>query len=259
MNISVIFVLTKNVFKEVIRDRIFYIIGFYIVILGIIFLLLPEFAASTEDKMFPDFALATIHILGLIVAIFVGTGMINKEIDKRTILMLISKPVSRSEFIIGKYLGLSSVLAALVFLMIGIFIGFLEYGKISYSLASITIFYLFLILELSVITAVSISLSIFTSSLLATALTFAVYLVGNISQELLEIGRQSRNLGIERLTQAVYFIVPDLSRLNLKNDVLYGLQALPDFSSLTTNALYTLLYCVMLLAIAIMIFTQKEF
>ncbi|MEM7556137.1 MAG: ABC transporter permease subunit [Cyanobacteria bacterium P01_A01_bin.84] len=259
MNQFVIFVLSKNVFKEVVRDRIFYIIGFYIVILSIVFILLPEFAATTENKIFPDFGLALINVLGLIVAVFVGTGMVNKEIDKRTILMLVAKPVSRSEFIIGKYLGLSSVLGTLIFLMTGIFIGFLEYGKISYSLASVMIFSLFLLLELSLITAVAITLSIFTSTLLATALTFAVYLMGNISQKVLELGHQSDNFGMKRLTQAIYLIVPDLSRFNLKNDVVYGVQALPDFSALTTSAIYSLLYCVMLLAIAILVFAQREF
>ena len=254
-----IFVLATNVFKEVVRDRILYIIGFYGIILLALEYLLPKLAAATEQKMFPDFALAAMSILGLIVAVFVGTGLIHKEIEKRTILMLIAKPVSRSEFVIGKYLGLILVLTVLITTMTVIFLGFLEYGKIDYSIASILIFVLFLLLQLSLITAVSLALSAFTSQLLATALTFAVYLMGNISQDLLELGRQSRNLNIERLTQALYLMVPDLSRLDFKNDVIYGLQALPNTQALLFDAGYSLLYCIMILAFTILIFSQREF
>lgn len=254
-----IFVLASNVFKEVVRDRILYIIGFYGIVLLALEYLLPELAAATEDKMFPDFGLAAMSILGLIVAVFVGTGLIHKEIEKRTILMLIAKPVSRSEFVIGKYLGLIVVLTVLISTMTAIFLGFLYYGKIDYSIASILIFVLFLLLQLSLITAVALALSVFTNQLLSTALTFAVYLIGNISQDLLELGHRSRNLGIERLTQALYLIVPDLSRLDFKNDVIYGLQALPSFQALAFDAAYSLLYCTMILALTILIFSQREF
>ena len=254
-----IFVLATNVFTEVVRDRILYIIAFYGIILLALEYLLPELAAATEQKMFPDFGLAAMSILGLIVAVFVGTGLIHKEVEKRTILMLIAKPVSRSEFVIGKYLGLIVVLTTLVIIMTTIFLGFLHYSKIDYSITSILMFVFFLLLQLSLITAVALVLSVFTSQLLATALTFAVYLMGNISQDLLELGRQSRNISIERLTQALYLIVPDLSRLDLKNDVIYGLQALPNTQALIFDAGYSLLYCIMILALTILIFSQREF
>src|SRR6056297_2349420 len=114
MNFGRVFVIAKNVFQEMVRDRILYIIGFYALILAIALRVLPEFAAATEDKMFLDFGLGTMSIVTLIVAIFLGTGLVNKEIDKRTVLVLIAKPVSRSEIISGKFLGLSAVLAVLV-------------------------------------------------------------------------------------------------------------------------------------------------
>lgn len=254
-----IFVLATNVFTEIVRDRILYIIAFYGIILLALEYLLPELAAATEQKMFPDFGLAAMSILGLIVAVFVGTGLIHKEIEKRTILMLIAKPVSRSEFVIGKYLGLIVVLTLLITIMTAIFLGFLHHGKIDYSIASILIFVFFLLLQLSLITAVALALSVFTSQLLATALTFAVYLMGNISRDLLELGRQSRNISVERLTQALYLIVPDLSRLDLKNDVIYGLQAFPNPQALVFDAGYSLIYCIMILALTILIFSQREF
>ena len=228
MNLNRIFAVSNNSFREVVRDRILYIIGFYTVILAIAINLLPEIAAATEDKMFLDLGLAAMSSLSLIIAVFVGTGLISKEIEKKTILMLIAKPVSRNEFIIGKYLGLSTVLTLLVTAMSIIYLIFLEVNNISYSATSIAINAIFLILQLSLISAIAITFGVFTGSILATALTFAVYLMGNITQDLLNLARISENPGLEQITQGLYLVLPDLSRLDLKNEAAYGLSALPD-------------------------------
>ncbi|HLP89775.1 MAG TPA: ABC transporter permease subunit [Nostocaceae cyanobacterium] len=259
MNITRIFVLAKNVFQEVVRDRILYIIGFYLVLMAIADRLITEFTYISATKIFIDFGLAAINVICLIVAIFIGTGMVNKEIEKRTVLVLIAKPISRGEFIISKYLGLSAVIGVLITAMTIIFVGFLQLSHNPYPLASILIAAVFLFLQLSLMVAVAITLGVFTSSLIATALTFAVYLMGNISQDLVQLGRLSRNSGVERMIQGLYLILPDLSRLDLKNDAVYGLQALPDTLTLTINAGYGLIYIAMLLAIAVFIFLQKEF
>ncbi|KAF3885097.1 MULTISPECIES: ABC transporter permease [Nostocales] len=259
MNFNRVFVLANNVFREVVRDRILYIVCFYTIVLGIAIRLLPDFAAATEDKMFLDFGLAAMSILGLIVAIFVGTGLVNKEIEKRTILVLIAKPVSRSEFITGKYLGLLMVLAVLMAAMTVIYLIFLHMGHISYPIVSILVSTIFLFFQLSLMAAIAVTLGVFTSSILATALTFAIYLAGNITQDLLQLGRLSQNPSIERITQALYLVLPDLSRLDLKNDAVYGFGALPDPITLLLNAGYGLLYTMMLLFIAIFSFSQREF
>jgi ABC-type transport system involved in multi-copper enzyme maturation permease subunit len=259
MNFGRIFVLATNAFREVMRDRLLYIIGFYILILAAAFALLPEIAATTESKIFLDFGLATINLLGLIVVVFVGTGLINKEIEKRTVLVLLAKPISHSEFIVGKYLGLLTVSAVLITTMTAIYLLFLQLGKIHYSLASILIAAFFQFLQLSLIAAVAITAGAFTSSLLATALTLFIYLMGNITQNLLQLGRLGHNPNIERLTQALYLILPNLSRLDLKNDAVYGLEALPSSTALIANTVYGLVYSVMLVAIAVFIFSQREF
>ncbi len=259
MNFNRAFVLATNVFREVVRDRILYIIGLYALVVAVAMRLLPEFAASTQDKMLPDFGLAAMSAIGTIVAVFVGTGLVNKEIEKRTILMLIAKPVSRTEFITGKFLGLSCVLAVLVAAMTAIFLLALQVAKVSYSIESIAIASIFLLLQLCLLGAIAITMGVFTSSLLATALTFGVYLMGNITQDLLKLGSLSRNLGVERLTQALYLLLPDLARLDFKNDAVYGLHALPNSTTLIASALYSVLYSVMLLALSIFVFSRREF
>ena len=259
MSLGRIFVMANNVFREVVRDRILYIIGFYTLILLAALRLLPEVAAATENKIFLDFGLAAMSVLSLVVAVFVGTGLINKEIEKRTVLVLIAKPISRSEFITGKHLGLSAVLALLVAVMTIIYLAILHFKGVPYPLGSILIATLYLFLELSLITSVAIMFGVFTSSVLATLLTFAVYLMGHFSQDLVEFGRLSHNPDFERFTQGLYLILPDLSRLDLKNEAVYGLALLPSPLTLLANASYGLLYTVLLLAIAILIFSQREF
>ncbi|MBE9211709.1 ABC transporter permease [Plectonema cf. radiosum LEGE 06105] len=259
MNVNRIFAIANNAFLEVVRDRILYIIGFYAIILTIAVFFLPQIAAATEDKMFLDLGLAVMNVLSLIIAVFVGTGLINKEIEKRTILMLIAKPVSGNEFIMGKYFGLSAVLGLIVAAMSAIYLIFLQVNNISYSATSIIVNAIFLILQLSLIGAIAITFGVFTASILATALTFAVYLMGNITQDLLNLARISENPGLEKITQGLYLLLPDLSRLDLKNEAVYGLSALPDSTTLFINAGYGLIYTAMILALASVIFSQKEF
>ncbi|NEP52794.1 MAG: ABC transporter permease [Moorea sp. SIO3C2] len=257
MSLARIWAIAANGFREVIRDRVLYLIGFFALALGIALRLLPEVAATTQDKIFLDLGLAAMGILGVIVAVFVGTGLINKEIEKRTVLVLIPKPLSRAEFIIGKHLGLSGVLAVLVVAMTAIYLLGLRVSSIEYPVVSILVSVLYQFLELSLITAVALMFGVFTSSLLATLLTFGIYMMGHLSRDLVELSKLSENPGIEQMTETLYLVIPDLSRLNLKNDAVYGV--LPPFPELFLNGLYGLLYIVLLLAIAILIFWQREF
>jgi ABC-type transport system involved in multi-copper enzyme maturation permease subunit len=257
LSIARIWAIASNGFREVIRDRVLYLIGFFALLLVIALQLLPEVAATTEDKIFLDFGLAAISILSVVVAIFVGTNLINKEIDKRTVLVLIPKPLNRAEFIIGKHLGLVGVLAILIVAMTGIYLVLLSFSGVEYPLGTILVSTLYQFLELSLITAVALLFSVFTSSILAALLTFGVYLMGNLSRDLLELGNISRNPNVQTLTQGLYLVLPDLSRLNLKNEAVYGI--LPSPVTLLNHGLYGLLYTVLLLAIAILIFSRREF
>ncbi|HAG81460.1 MAG TPA: ABC transporter permease [Cyanobacteria bacterium UBA12227] len=252
-----IWVIASNSFREVMRDRVFYIIGFFALLLVIALRLLPEVAATTENKIFLDFGLAAISVLGVLVAVFVGTGLVNKEIEKRTVLVLIPKPLSRAEFIIGKHLGLSGVLAVLMVALTGIYLGLLSFSKIDYPVGSILISVLYLFLELGLLTAVALVFGVFTSSLLATLLTFGVYLMGHLSPDLVKLGQLSQNPNIQRITESLYLVLPDLSRLNLKNEAVYGL--LPPSLTLLGHAVYAVVYTILLLAIAILIFSRREF
>ncbi|AFZ37783.1 putative efflux ABC transporter, permease protein PilI [Stanieria cyanosphaera PCC 7437] len=257
MNVVRVFTIAKNGFQEVIRDRILYFVGFFSLLLILAVRLIPEIAAGTHEKILLDFGIAAIALLSVIVAIFVGTSLINKEIEKRTLLMLIPKPISRAELIVGKHLGLVAVLAVMVGIMMTIYLAMMSFSAIDYPLVALAISAGYLLLELSLLVAVAILFGVFTSSILATLLSFGVYLMGHFSQDLVELGKLSKNESIETLTTSLYLVLPDLSRLDLKNEAVYGL--LPNYTDLFSHALYGFLYTILLLTIAMIIFSQKEF
>jgi ABC-type transport system involved in multi-copper enzyme maturation permease subunit len=257
MNILRVWTIANNGFQEVIRDRILYFIGLFALMQIIALRLLPEIAAGIHEKILLDFGIGALSLLNVVVAIFVGTGLINKEIEKRTLLMLIPKPISRAELVVGKHLGLWAVLAITVGIGMVVYLGMLSFSGITYPFGALAIAAIYLLIELALLIAVAILFGVFTSSILATLLSFGVYLMGHFSQDLVELGKLSKNESIEAFTTSLYLILPDLSRLDLKNEAVYGL--LPNTSDLIGHGLYGLLYTILLLVIAITIFAQKEF
>ncbi len=259
MGISIlrIWAIAANGFREVIRDRILYFIGFFALLMAFAWRLLPEIAVGTHEKIFLDLGLAAIGLLGVIVAVFVGTGLINKEIDKKTILVLIPKPLSRAEFILGKHLGLSGVLVVMLGVMLVIYLLMLLGMKVSFQALPLIVSVFYLGLELILIAAVAITFGVFTSSIIATLMTFGFYLMGHISKDLIQLGIISKNPNILAITKNIYLILPDLERLNFRNEAVYGL--LPSADVLIGNALYSLVYTGLLLGISILIFSRRQF
>lgn len=252
-------VIARTVFLDVIRDRILYLVALFALLLVIARVLLPDISAGAENKILMDLGLAGIHLLSVIVAVFVGTSLINKEIEKRTVLVLIAKPVSRAEFIVGKHLGLTAVLAVLVAALGVIFMVVLGASGVPFSLGSVVLALLFMTLEAALLVAVAMVFGVFTSSLLATLLTFAVYLMGHLSQDLVAFGNLSETPAVQRLTNVLYLMLPDLERLNLRNAAAYGFELLPTAPELWGHALYGLLYTALLLTVASLIFSRRQF
>ena len=257
MSLIRIWAVASNVFREVMRDRIFLTIGFYALLMLGSGRLLPSIAGAAQDKIITDFGTASSSLLGVVVAIFVGTGLINKEIEKRTVFTIVTKPISSLEFILGKHLGLSAVLAILVAGMTAIYLMVLSFSQINYQLVPLLVAGFFLWLELCLLTAAALLFGVFTSSILAIILTFSLYLVGHLSEGMVKLAGVTRNPGFQQLTDNLYLVLPDLSRLDLKNDAVYGVLPPPDI--LLLNAGYAVVYTVALLLVTTVIFSRREF
>lgn len=249
--------IAKNCFKEVIRDRLPYFLIFFALVLGMGLRLLPYLSANTQDKMFLDLGMGLISIFAALIAILVSTNLINKEIEKKTILVLIPKPVSRLEFIVGKHAGLSSLMGLMVAAMALIFFLFLWWSNISFPIGPMVVSIIYLIIEVKLLIALGIAFGAFTSSLLATLFSLGIYLMGHISRDLVDLARISDNPGVKLITETLYLVLPDLARLDLKNEAVYGI--LPSLGELVSNAIYGGIYAVALLAIGVLVFSRRQF
>ncbi len=257
MNLQRVWVIAANVFREVIRDRVLYLVGLFALVLLLASRLLPEISSVAAEKTFTDLGLAAIGVFGLVVTLFVAPGLVNKEIDKRTVFILISKPLSRAELILGKHLGLCGVLAVLLAAMAGIYILLLQSYQIAFLPVPLALSLVYLLLELALLTAFALLFGSATSSLLATLLTLAIYLTGHLSPDLVQLAKLTENPNLQRVVRSLYLVLPDLSRFNFRNESVYGI--LPSANGLITTALYGIAYTFVLLVLTSFIFSKREF
>ncbi|MEN9237626.1 MAG: ABC transporter permease [Thermostichus sp. DG_1_6_bins_120] len=257
MDPSRVLAIAQNVFRETIRDRILYLVMVFAVAMVGAIVLIPEVANQAHHKIIADLGLAAIHFLSLIVAIFVGTGLVNKEIEKRTVYVLIAKPMSRAEFIIGKHLGLAALLSVLLAIMTAIFLIGLLLVQAEISWVAILWAGVFTFLELALIVAAALLFGVFTSSILATLYTIALLLMGHASRALLQLSKLVEDAGFSKVFEVIYLVLPDLERLNLRDAAVYG--QIPPVGELLGDAFYGLVYTILLLILAVLVFAQRQF
>ena len=143
--------IASNTFREAVRDRVLYNLVLFVLLLTASAIFLGELTAGQETRTIVNLGLSAMLLFGTFISIFVGVSLVSKEIERRTVYAIFSKPVGRGEFIIGKYLGLSTVLAVLVATMTAIYLVFLQFGNIPYTIASILIAAIFFSLNSSAI------------------------------------------------------------------------------------------------------------
>ncbi|MGC1306676.1 MAG: ABC transporter permease [Phormidesmis sp.] len=256
---SRIWTIASNVFLEVVRDRILYVVGVFGVMMVLAITMLPEVAAGTEDKLILDTGLAAINILSLFVVVFIGTGLINKEIEKKTVLVLIAKPVSRLEFILGKHMGLSLVMAVLIGALTAVLLGLLSFSGVPYQLNLMLLAVLFMFLEMVLLVAAALMFGVVTSTVLATLMTLAIFAVGHETRNILELDKIAESESFRRIAEGLFLVLPDLERLNLKNEIANGFVAPPSGGGLIENAAYGLIYTALLLTITVTVFERRQF
>jgi ABC-type transport system involved in multi-copper enzyme maturation permease subunit len=249
----------RNGFRELIRARVLYLLLVYGAIALLAVVLLPQVAAAnTAGKILLDFGLAGTMVVGLLTIAFVGTRSLEREMERRTILLMISKPLSRTELILGKQVGLMGVSAVLVAATMGInALAVVAVGFGDQAWGAIALAGLFSFVELSLLSAIALLFGAFSSSLLAAVLTLATFGVGHLSRDLLTIGRQLESPAMQTLTERLYLVLPDLERLNLRNLAVYGL--VPDGDTLLANGLYGVFYAIVVLGLAVWAFSRREF
>jgi ABC-type transport system involved in multi-copper enzyme maturation permease subunit len=199
--------------------------------------------------------LGSINLFGVIIAIFVGIGLVSKEIDKKTIYTIVSKPVPRYEFLLGKYLGLCITLLVNTTIMVA---GLLVVLRVMDVPIERVLFksLLLIFMELLVITAVSLLFSTFTSSTLSAIFSLAVYVIGHLSADLKTLGEKLDAMSRAAL-HVLYYLMPNLERFNLKGHVIHRLDV--GMADIALIICYGVAYTALLLVTAAVIFQRRDF
>ncbi|MFQ5657403.1 MAG: ABC transporter permease [Candidatus Methylomirabilales bacterium] len=245
-----------NTFKEAVRDRILYtLLVFALALIGSS-VILTRLTVGGEEKIIKDLGLACILIFGTLIAVFIGIGLVSKEIDKKTIYTIIAKPIHRYEFILGKYLGLIITLFVNVFVMaLGLFllVSLME-GSWDPKLLP-AVFLIFV--ELMVTTAVATLFSSFTTPTLSAIFTLSIFVIGHLSRDLKEFAAQFGGATVKALTLALYYLMPNLSAFNIRAQAVHGVSVPLSFIGLST--LYGAFYLSAVLILAMLIFQRRDF
>lgn len=245
-----------NTFKEAIRDRILYLLFFFAAVALVFSRLLAVLTVGDRVKIIKDVGLSSISLFGVLMAIMIGTGLVYKEIDKKTIYTLLSKPIQRWQFLLGKFFGLVLTLFIMTLAMSLIFlvIILLHTGRLE---GSMLLAILFIFIELVLITAVAILFSCFSTPILSSIFSLSFYLIGHLSWGLETLIQKTRP-GMSRIVlRGLSAVLPDLENFNFKTEIVHGLAIEPRFY--LYSAVYGLVYTLFILALAVLIFKKRDF
>lgn len=251
-----VWAIALNTFKEAVRDRILYtILAFAFAMIGGS-AILATLSVGGEVRIIKNLGLACITLFGTLIAIFVGIGLVSKEIDKRTIYTVIAKPIHRYQFILGKYVGLVITIFVNVSVMaLGLLLLNLAWeGSWAFELllAALLIF-----LELMVLTAVTVLFSSFTTPTLSAIFTLSIFVIGHLSADLRLFAERFGGPSLKVMTNVLYYLLPNLEHFNIKGQVAQKIPVSPTF---VISALgYGAFYLSALLLSAVLIFQHRDF
>jgi ABC-type transport system involved in multi-copper enzyme maturation permease subunit len=254
---SRIFTIAQNTFREAVRDRVLYnLIAFALLMVGAA-ILVGQISIGIERLVVLNLGLSAVSLFGMLIAIFIGIGLVSKEIDKRTLYTVLSRPVRRWEFIIGKYLGLAGTLVVNTVLMTLGVLGALWY--VSHKLDKLDGWVLvavyFIVLQFLIITALTLLFSSFSTTIMSAVFAFAVFIIGSFAEDLR--GFAGITPGIAGwLAKGAAYAVPNLSALNVITAVAHGEPVAGQL--ILFNTVYSILYAAAALSGAVIIFDRRN-
>jgi len=249
--------IAANTFREAVRDRVLYnLIAFALLMSGAA-ILVGQISIDIERLVVVNLGLTAVSLFGVIIAIFVGIGLVSKEIEKRTLYTVLSRPVRRWEFIVGKFFGLAGTLAVNTFFMaIGVFAALLYVSR-HFQKADgwILVALYFIVLQFVILTALALLFSSFSSPLLSAVFAFSLFVIGSFSEDLRGFAGMAH--GVARwLATAAAYLVPNFSALNVITSVAHE-QPIAGHLILYNTA-YALVYATMVLCGSMLIFQRRN-
>jgi ABC-type transport system involved in multi-copper enzyme maturation permease subunit len=257
-----------NVFKESVRDKVLYNLVAFAVLLMVSTYLLGQLTAGQDIKIIKDLGLAAISLFGLMIAVFIGIGLVWKEVDKRSIYGILSKPVRRHEFVLGKFFGLVLTLTVNVAVMTVAFYGVLALNAwlatpgalagLSAPATDPALLKAILLIgvELVLVTAIALFFSTFSSPFLSAGLTVGLWVIGHFNTDLRNFGAVVDSRAAEWLTRSLYYVLPNFAAFDVKAEVVWGVPV--PASDVALTVLYGLVYVSLLLTAAVTTFSRRD-
>jgi ABC-type transport system involved in multi-copper enzyme maturation permease subunit len=255
MGLKRVLAVAANTFRETVRERVLYNLVFFAILMTLCGLLLGQLSIRQDEKIIKDVGLAAMELFGHLIAIFIGIGLVSKEIDRKSLYPLLAKPLSRDELFLGKFAGLGFTLLVNVSAMAaGLFATLLvTYGRADPALLK-AIFAIYL--SLLLVVAIALLFSTVTSTALAAVCTVCLLIAGRFSDVVRNMKEVAPGVP-DRLIDALYFALPNFRNFDLKDKVTYG-EVVP-WAVVGWITLYNAVYIAALLGIGLACFRKKEF
>ncbi|MDP5038863.1 MAG: ABC transporter permease [Candidatus Gracilibacteria bacterium] len=245
-----------NTFREIIRNKFLYLIGFFGLLLIIFSISLGKLTLGEDARVIVNFGLSMIEIFGLIGVLFVGSQLLFKEIDGKTIFLILSKPIKRHDFIIGKFLGFIMVLSIIVLFETFIFLGVLLFSGIEISIfILLSIFFIYL--KLITLIGLVLFFSTFMSTILTILVSFLLYFVSHSFGLLIEMFTRLDISFLLYFIKTLQVLFPPFEALNLKDYIGYDIKFTNFYYII--NSIYSIFYIFVILFLTSVIFNNKKF
>jgi ABC-type transport system involved in multi-copper enzyme maturation permease subunit len=258
-----------NVFRESVRDKVLYNLVLFAILLTGASYLIGQLTAGQDVKIIKDLGLAATSIFGLFIAVFIGIQLVSKEVERRSIYSLLSKPVSRHQIVVGKYAGLMLTLAVNIAVMAAAHYAVLAYMAWTADpmaargweapaldpnmLKAVGLTFV----ELAIVTAIALFFSTFSTPILSAAFTFGVFVAGRFSADLRNFNQVVDSPAAARLAETLYWVLPNLAPFDVRAQVVHAQHVPAGYIALTVA--YGLVYITVLVTAATLIFSRRDF
>lgn len=258
-----------NVFRESVRDKVLYnLVLFAILMIGASYVI-GQLTAGQDVKIIKDLGLAATTVFGLFIAVFIGIGLVSKEVERRSIYSLLAKPIHRYQFVLGKYAGLVLTLVVNIGVMAVALYGVLAYMRWGIDPVverawdapaldpALSVAVLLILFELMLVTAIALFFSTFSTPLLSAAFTFGITIAGQFSTDLRNFQDVVESRAAQTIARGAYWVLPNLAPFDVKAQVVHGQPVTAGYVAAVTA--YGAVYIAILLVIATFVFSRRDF
>ena len=249
--------ITLNTFREAVRDRVLYNLVLFVLLLVASAPVISQISIGMEKLMLVNLGLSSISLFGVIIAIFVGIGLVSKEIEKKTLYTILSRPVRRWEFIAGKYLGLLLTLVVNAVLMtVGFYVALLIFThglKAADGMLLVAIY--FIILQFMMMVAITLLFSTFSTPIFSAIFAFSLFVIGTFGNDLRNFAAMSQG-ATKWLATAAAYAMPNFASLNVISQVAHEQSV--GTQVVLFNTIYAVLYSVAVTAAAVLVFERRN-